>query len=109
MPWSRLRLIAAVSAVCLAGCAGLMPSPPPQKDYVSLSLRLHKDMSEQDVTTTLGAPPDKADMVTCTDHDGNPWQCKTWIYSGERPKNNLRLVFYQADDKAWRVVAWQLY
>jgi hypothetical protein len=108
MPLSRLRLIAAALAVCLAACTSLMP-PQQQKDYVSLSLRLQKDMSEQDVTTTLGAPPDKADMVTCTDHDGNPWQCKTWIYGGERPKNNLRLVFYQADDKAWRVVAWQVY
>jgi hypothetical protein len=108
MPLSRQRLIAAALAVCLAACTGLTP-PAPQKDYVSLSLRLQKDMSEQAVTTTLGAPPDKVDTVTCTDHDGNPWQCKTWIYGGGRPKNNLRLVFYQADDKAWRVVAWQIY
>lgn len=108
MSLSRLRPIAAALAVFLAACTSLTPSAP-QKDYVSLSLRLQKDMSEQDVVTTIGAPPDKADTVTCTDHDGKPWQCKTWIYSGGRPKNNLRLVFYQADDKAWRVVAWQVY
>ena len=107
MPSLRLKLMMAATALCLVGCANLT-TPLPQKDYTALSLRLKKDMSEQDVTQTIGSPPDRNDLVTCTDHDGHPWQCKTWIYTG-RPKNNLRLVFYQDDDKAWRIVSWQIY
>ena len=104
----RHKLAITALALCLASCAGLT-SQAPQKDYAALSLLLKKEMSEADVTAALGAPPDKNDIITCTDHDGSPWQCKSWIYAGGRPKNNLRLIFYQADDKAWRTVSWQVY
>jgi hypothetical protein len=104
----RLTLALAAIALCLVGCANLAAQAP-QKDYAALSLLLKKEMSEADVTTALGTPPDKNDMITCTDHDGSPWQCKSWIYAGGRPKNNLRLIFYQAEDKAWRTVSWQVY
>jgi hypothetical protein len=104
----RLTLVMAATVLCLAGCANLTAQAP-QKDYAALGLLVKKDMSEADVTALLGAPPDKNDMITCTDHDGSPWQCKSWIYAGDRPKNNLRLIFYQAEDKAWRVVSWQVY
>ena len=100
----RLMLAMAATALCLVGCANLTPQTP-QKDYAALDLLLKKDMSEADVTAMVGAPPDKNDMITCTNHDGSPWQCKSWIYAGERPKNNLRLIFYQAEDKVWRVVS----
>src|SRR3984957_7603197 len=79
------------------------------KDYIALSAKLAKDMSERDVATTLGATPDKADLTTCTDHEGKQWQCRTWIFGGGKPKNNLRVVFYQADDSTWRVVTWDMF
>jgi hypothetical protein len=105
----RQKLAITAMALCLGCCASLTPQPPqPQKDYTSLSLRLKKDMTEGDVTETLGAP-DKNDQITCTEHNGNPWQCKSWIYEGGRPKNNLRLIFYQGEDKTWKVVSWQVY
>ncbi len=104
----RQMLVMAVTVLGLVGCANFAPQTP-QKDYAAPSLLLKKDMAEADVTALLGGPPDKNDMITCTDHDGSPWQCKSWIYGGGRPKNNLRLIFYQAEDKAWRVVSWQVY
>ena len=108
MPSLRPKLIMAATAFCLMGCGNLATGLQ-QKDYNSSSLRLKKDMSEQEVAATIGSSPDKVDMVTCVDHSGSPWQCRTWIYYGGHPKNSLRLVFYQADDKQWRVAAWQIY
>jgi hypothetical protein len=109
MPRLRLSLLAAAAALCLIGCAKIATPGAQAKDYASLSEKLKKDMSEEDVASTLGAPPDKADLITCTDTSGAPWQCRTWIYYGGRPKNSVRLVFYQAEDKAWRVATWQIY
>jgi len=89
MPSLRLSLIMGAAALCLIGCAkfgGLTPGAQ-YKDYSSLSTHLKKDMSEQDVAAALGSSPDKADLVTCTDTSGAPWQCRTWIYYGGRPKN----------------------
>lgn len=80
------------------------------KDYTALSGKLAKDMTEKAVADTLGATPDKADLTTCTDHAGKQWQCRTWIFAGgAKPKNNLRVVFYQADDGTWRVAAWDMF
>jgi len=64
--------------LCLFGCAKLgSPIPGTQaKDYNVLSAQLKKDMSETDVSTTLGSGPDKADTVTSVNHDASPWQCK---------------------------------
>lgn len=105
----RLSLTMAIAALCLIGCAKFTEPGTPEKNYAALSAQLKKDMSEQEVAATLGSPPDKADLTTCTDTSGAPWQCRTWIYSAGRPKNSVRLVFYQAEDKAWRVAAWQIY
>jgi hypothetical protein len=102
----RQNLIMAATALLLAGCGTIGLGG---KDYNSLSQQLKKDMSEKEVSTTIGSAPDKIDLVKCVDHSGNPWQCKTWIYSGGRPKNTLRLVFYQTDNSDWRVAAWDLY
>ncbi|MGA9008596.1 MAG: hypothetical protein WB495_17385 [Xanthobacteraceae bacterium] len=66
-------------------------------------------MSERDVANTLGGTPHKADLTTCTDHEGKQWQCRTWIFGGGKPKNNLRVVFYQADDSTCRVVTWDMF
>jgi hypothetical protein len=109
MPRLCLSLLAAAAAFCLVGCAKIAAPGAPEKDYASLSAKLKKDMSEEDVASTLGSTPDKADLTTCTDTSGAPWQCRTWIYYGGHPKNSVRLVFYQAEDKAWRVAAWQIY
>jgi hypothetical protein len=80
------------------------------KDYTALSGKLAKDMTEKAVADTLGGTPDKADLTTCTDHAGKQWQCRTWIFAGgSKPKNNLRVVFYQADDGSWRVAAWDMF
>jgi hypothetical protein len=113
MPSLRLGLIMAAAALGLMSsgllsCAG-MSSSLSNKDNTALSAKLAMDMSERDVATTLGATPDKADLITCTDHDGKQWQCRTWIYAGGKAKNNLRVVFYQADDSTWRVVSWDMY
>jgi hypothetical protein len=113
MPSLRLGLIVAAAALCLVSsgllsCARIGASLA-DKDYSALSAKLAKDMSERDVATMLGATPDKADLIPCTDHEGKQWQCRTWIYAGGKPKNNLRVVFYQADDSAWRVVSWDMY
>ena len=113
MPSLRRSLIVAAAALCLTSsglmsCARLASSLA-DKDYTALSAKLAKDMSEQDVATTLGGTPDKADLTNCTDHEGKQWQCRTWIYAGGKPKNNLRVVFYEATDSAWRVVSWDMY
>jgi hypothetical protein len=113
MPSLRRGLFVAAVALCLTS-SGLMSCARlgagfADKDYTALSAKLAKDMSERDVATTLGATPDKADMTTCTDHEGKQWQCRTWIYAGGKAKNNLRVVFYQADDSAWRVVSWDMF
>jgi hypothetical protein len=79
------------------------------KDYTAPSAKLTKDMSERDVANTLGGTPHKADLTTCTDHEGKQWQFRTWIFGGGKPKNNLRVVFYQADDSTWRVVTWDMF
>ncbi len=110
---SRPGLIVAAAVVGLM-CSFLMSCAPlnnvtQSKDYTSLSTKLAKDMSERDVANTLGGTPDKADLTTCTDHEGKQWQCRTWIFGGGKPKNNLRVVFYQADDSAWRVVTWDMF
>jgi hypothetical protein len=107
----RLNLTIATTALALAGCAALgnTTPAPKEKDYTALSAKLTKDMSETDVTATLGSAPDKTDLVQCHDHAGSPWQCKTWIYAGGGPKNTLRLVFYQTNNKDWRVGAWEIY
>jgi hypothetical protein len=109
MPSLRLSLIMAAAALCLMGCGGGLTAGLASKDYSALSASLKKDMSERDVATALGATPDKADLVTCTDPEGKPWQCRTWIYAGGRAKNNLRVVFYQDQSSAWRVAAWDMY
>lgn len=84
--------------------------PESTKDYTALSGKLAKDMPEKAVADALGTTPDKADLTTCTDHAGKQWQCRTWIFAGgSKPKNNLRVVFYQADDGSWRVAAWDMF
>lgn len=100
-----------LTALGLAGCTrlGSASTGSPTKDFAALSAQLQKDMAETEVAKTLGAPPDKADLVNCVDHAGNPWPCRTWIYAGGRPKNNLRVVFYQTSDSAWRVASWDMY
>jgi hypothetical protein len=107
----RLSLFMAATALLLVGCQGLgrLTAGLQEKDYASLSSQLKKDMTELQVAATIGSAPDKTDMVTCTDHDGKPWQCKTWIYSGGSAKNTLRLVLYQAASGEWRVASWDVY
>jgi hypothetical protein len=104
----RLSLVAAATALGLACCARL-DAGLQEKDYTALSAKLAKDMAERDVATTLGGTPDKNDLTTCTDHAGKQWQCRSWIFAGGKPKNNLRVVFYQADDHSWRVVSWDMF
>jgi hypothetical protein len=104
----RLSLVAVATALSLACCAKLEAGLQ-SKDYTTLSAKLAKDMGERDVASTLGATPDKNDLITCTDHAGKQWQCRTWIFAGGKPKNNLRVVFYEADDHTWRVAAWDLF
>jgi hypothetical protein len=113
MPSLRRGLFVAAAALCLTS-SGLMScarlsADLADKDYTALSAKLAKDMSEQDVATALGATADKADMTTCTDHEGKQWQCRTWLYAGGKAKNNLRVVFYQANDSTWRVVSWDMF
>jgi hypothetical protein len=111
MPSLRLNLIMASTVLCLVGCARPgNPTPAAhEKDYNELSSQLKKDMSEEEVAAAIGSAPNKMDLVTCVDHAGSPWQCKTWIYYGGRPRNSLRLVFYQSDHGIWRSVSWQVY
>jgi hypothetical protein len=110
---ARLTLAAALGAAAagLISCArapGVLPDST--KDYVALSAKLTKDMTEKAVADALGGTPDKADLTTCTDHAGKQWQCRTWIFAGgSKPKNNLRVVFYQGDDSTWRVAAWDMF
>jgi hypothetical protein len=107
----RRNLMIAATALALVGCAGLgnLTSAPKEKDYTALSGQLKKDMTEVDVTMALGSSPDKTDLVQCRDHEGNPWQCRTWIFAGGGSKNTLRLVFYQTNNKDWRVATWEIY
>jgi hypothetical protein len=80
------------------------------KDYTVLSGKLAKDMTEKAVADAIGTAPDKADLTTCTDHAGKQWQCRSWIFAGgTKPNNNLRVVFYEADDGSWRVAAWDMF
>ena len=118
MPSSHARLFMTAAVLCLSSgllsCAaqnGALPgdAPPDTKDYTTLSGKLAKDMTERGVADALGARPDKADLTTCTDHAGKQWQCRTWIFAGGKPKDNLRVVFYQADDSTWRVAAWDVF
>jgi hypothetical protein len=108
----RRSLIVAASLCLMAdglmSCARLASSLG-DKDYGALSTKLSKDMSERDVATTLGGTPTKNDLTNCTDPQGKQWQCRTWIYGGGKAKNNLRVIFYQADDSAWRVVSWDMF
>lgn len=119
MPSLRTNLILTTAVLCLVS-NGLMSCTRQSsilapaladhdKDYASLSGKLAKDMTEKGVSDTLGATPDKADITTCTDHAGKQWQCRTWIFAGGKPKDNLRVVFYQADDSSWRVAAWDVF
>jgi hypothetical protein len=115
MPSLRTNLILATVVLCLVS-TGLMSCAQQStvladhnKDYASLSGKLAKDMTEKGVSDAVGATPDKADLTTCTDHAGKQWQCRTWIFAGGKPKNNLRVVFYQADDASWRVAAWDMF
>lgn len=105
-------LAAALLSAGLMSCAqqsSILPDSTP-KDYAALSGKLAKDMTEKAVADTVGGTPDKADITTCTDHAGKQWQCRTWIFAGgTKPKNNLRVVFYQADDGSWRVAAWDMF
>ncbi len=99
-----------LAAAALSACArssSLLPDNG--KDYAALSGKLAKDMTEAGVAQAIGSTPAKADLTTCTDHAGKEWQCRTWIFAGGKPKNNLRVVFYQADDHSWRVAAWDLF
>jgi hypothetical protein len=123
MPSLRMKLVTRLAtnlvmaaALCLlagglASCARQSSVlPDSTKDYTALSGKLAKDMTEKGVADALGGTPDKADLTTCTDHAGKQWQCRTWIFAGgSRPKNNLRVVFYQADDGSWRVAAWDMF
>ena len=115
MPSSPTKLFMAAVVLCLMSggllsCAGQSSALPGNtRDYGAMSGKLAKDMTEKGVADALGATPDKADMTTCTDHAGKQWQCRTWIFGGGKPKNNLRVVFYQADDSTWRVVTWDMF
>jgi hypothetical protein len=108
----RLTLIAAATSFALASCSNtsdLTTGSLRGKDYASLSAQLKKDMTEKEVAVTLGATPDKANTEKCTDHDGKPWTCKTWLFAGSGPKGTLRVVFYQTESSDWRVAAWDMY
>ena len=106
---------ALAAALCLMSGALVSCAQEPSiladtgKDYTALSGKLAKDMTEKAVADTLGGTPDKTDLTTCTDHAGKQWQCRTWIFAGGKPKTNLRVVFYQADDSAWHVAAWDVF
>jgi hypothetical protein len=107
----RRNLIVAATAILLVGCEklGTLTAGFQEKDYYSLSSQLKKDMSEQEVSATIGSSPDKVAVVTCVDHAAKPWQCKTWIYDGAFGKKTLRLIFYQTASSEWRVASWDLY
>jgi hypothetical protein len=114
MPSLRTGLIMTIAALCLVS-NGLMSCAQQAavladsgKDYAALSGKLAKDMSEKAVADAVGATPDKADITTCTDHAGKQWQCRTWVYTS-KPKESLRIVFYQAGDASWRVAAWDTF
>jgi hypothetical protein len=114
MPSLHTNLIKATAVLCLVS-AGLMSCAQQasvladhSKDYASLSGKLAKDMTEKAVSDAVGATPDKADIITCTDHAGKQWQCRTWVFAS-KPKESLRVVFYQADDASWRVAAWDTF
>jgi|SRR5271170_6019401 len=109
MPSLRLNFIIVATAMLLVGCAKLGNLTAGDKDYASLSAQLKKDMSEKEVSDTIGASPDKFDMVTCGEQTASPWKCKTWVYYGGRAKNTLRVVFYQPNMGGWQVASWQLY
>ena len=62
---SRLNLFTAATALLLlAGCARLTSLTAGDKDYASPSAQLKKDMSEKQVSDTIGASPDKIETVT---------------------------------------------
>jgi hypothetical protein len=120
MPSSRTKLFMTAAALCLMSgdllsCAGQSSallgntSSSNTRDYAALSAKLTKDMTEKGVADAIGATPDKADLITCTDHAGKEWQCRTWIFAGGKPKTSLRVVFYQADDTSWHVAAWDTF
>jgi hypothetical protein len=106
-------MVAAILCLMSAGllsCAGQTSVlPGDTRDYGAMSGKLTKDMTEKGVADALAATPDKVDLTTCTDHAGKQWQCRTWIFAGGKPKTNLRVVFYQADDHAWHVAAWDVF
>ena len=115
MPSSHTKLFMAAAVLCLMSngllsCAGQSSAlPGDTRDYAALSGKLAKDMTEKGVADALAATPDKADLTTCTDHAGKEWQCRTWIFAGGKPKTNLRVVFYKADDSTWHVAAWDVF
>jgi hypothetical protein len=115
MPSSRTNLLMLMAALCLMSgsllsCAGQTSALPGNtRDYAALTGKLAKDMTEKGVADALAATPDKADLTTCTDPAGKQWQCRTWIFAGGKPKTNLRVVFYQADDSTWKVAAWDVF
>jgi hypothetical protein len=67
------------------------------------SALLDLDMTEQQVSKTVGSAPNKVDIETCGSGSG-AWKCKIHTYG------TLKVMFQQSpNDRMWRVVAWKVF
>ena len=91
------RMLAWLSATvvigALAGCV----------DVGTLSRELNTGMTEEQVTSKLGYPPQSVSMTMCGTETPEPWRCKEYKYEGI---GRLNIYFQQADDGMWRVNSW---
>ena len=95
-----------VSYVVTAPPVVRQPEPTrPPISYGAKSVALKPGMSEKQVIEVLGNPA-RADLLTCGQKAGTPWQCKLWEYGTFL--SGISITFRDDRLGAWVVNSWEV-
>jgi hypothetical protein len=81
-------------------------APCADADWGCFSARLGEDMTEREVTNTIGYRPNKVEMETCGSQTPRPWACKVYTFGGFYSR--LTVFFHRDDDGTWIVNNWSV-
>lgn len=98
-------IVVALAAVALFGCANtpVWSGVDPE----AASRQINQRMSEAEVVTRIGAPPNTISVETCGSKTGSPWPCK--IYKYARGSHALLIYFSDTGTGDWIVDSWRAY
>jgi hypothetical protein len=98
-----VRCLAILRLLFIVYAIGNHALAAPAFDPGPLSLLLNDGMTTEQVTRALGLRPNSVEQETCGTNTGEPWVCRSWIFTDGR--RNLHILF-RRENSNWVVNAW---